>query len=128
MNYLTSGFSLQMLPEGGDLEISRIEKIAIGEWMDEARVGHEGTAKVLSAQLGVKIRVDRRPIKLEVYDQLQVAQPIGERLTPGTELTEPILAYFLVSVKPKHKCKTLAQYWDKELETELKRRCSVSTE
>ena len=122
MNYLTSSFSLQMLPDGGYLKITRISRIRVGEWMDESRIGHEGTAKVLSRQLGVKLEVDRRPIILRVGDEVQVAQPISSRLSPGQEISEPELAYFLLQVLPAPKAKTLANFWDDELEEELKRR------
>ena len=117
-----SSLSHQMLQDGACLEITRIDNISIREWLDEARIGHEGTARLLSTKLGVKINVDRRPIILKVGDEVQVTQPISNRIEPGTELEEPELAYFLITVKAPHKCKTLAQYWNDELEVELNRR------
>lgn len=130
MNYLASSFSLQMLPQGGELKIIPISTITIREWLDMgcSRIGHEGTARRLSKELGVEIKVDRTPIKLEVGDQLQVAQPIGTRLVPGTEIEEPELTYFLVVVKPKHHCPELSSYRREELEKELARRPKWSEE
>lgn len=122
MNYLTSSFSLQMIPNGGHLEISRIDSIIIREWVDRIVIGHEGTAQILSKMLGVPIKVDRTPITLQVGDKVQVAQLAGNRLMPGSEIQEPDLACFFISVNPEHKCRTLDSYCEDELEAALERK------
>lgn len=67
----------------------------------KARVGHEGTAKVLSGLLEDAIEVNRASIALQPHDSLLVAQPIAGRLAPGQELTAPDLAFFKVIVLPR---------------------------
>ena len=118
MEYLASSFSLQMLPGGGHLVVTRqaelpryiLLNVEEGVGHNDARitvcpnfvsyVGHEGTAKLLSQLLGYPVAVNRASVSLKVGDTLVVAQPVGNRLMPGQELTAPDLAYFIVEVKP----------------------------
>ena len=99
MRYLTSSFSLQMIPQGGHLQISPTNLPLVLDGTI-ARIGHEGTAKVLSARFCRTFAVDRTPVQLGVGDTLLVAQPCGTRFAPGTEIEEPILSFFWVHVLP----------------------------
>jgi len=115
MKYLTSAFSLQMVPEGADLEIRNICQdtfrgecrgwhrgygvvagFATTDYIDA--IGHEGTAVALSAILGRKVGVNRLSITLEDGDCLLVAQPTGKRIAYGKELDMPELSFFIVRV------------------------------
>ena len=117
MKYITSSFSLQMIPDGGHLDIKMVSReeakafysVSIpsphsGHASDyvppEAvfavfRIGHEGTAKYFGKQ------VDRTPVSLQMGDRCLVAQPIGQRLQPGQEITAPDLSFFIISVLPR---------------------------
>ena len=117
--YIASSFSLQMCPDGGTLEVKKLSPIQDnagalvetsysrmgGEWANPTShldahsiVGHEGTAKALSALLGVKVEVNREAIVLKPHDLLYVAQPTGERVTYGAEIDCPELSLFLVTL------------------------------
>ena len=109
MKYLASSFSLQMIPQGGRLEIEANPKIweigshgdnTVGKcWLDDAIsiVGHEGTAKALSSLLDRVIEVNRQAIQLQPGDVLYVAQPTGNRIAYGQEIDLPELTFFKVS-------------------------------
>ncbi len=111
--YVTSSFSLQMIPGGGHLDVEAVDAdrakafyctlipeggqgdgfVSVGDeiiW----RIGHEGTARYFG------VPVNRTPITLAKGDQVLVSQPVGERLNPGAEISAPKLSFFIVSVLP----------------------------
>jgi len=100
VNYITSSFSLQMIPEGGLIEVIPC-RLNVYEWGGQWRIGHEGTAQNLSKKLGFPVHVDRTPVSLQVGDEVIVCQPVGNRAPTGTELGADVeLAYFHVIIHP----------------------------
>ena len=146
--YLASSFSLQMLPQGGRLEVKVLGLLAehifhlVG--VEETKgpgvlltggrrafyspawecsvVGHEGTARTASTLLEVDIPVNRESITLKTGDILWVLQPTGKRLSYGEEVDCPELNLFEVKVLGPKVEKTLGNYWGRELVEELNRR------
>ena len=138
MRYLASSFSIQMVPDGGHLRVSPITDFKWSTIGDYERgvycpdfysvVGHEATANLLAKLTGFSVKVNRETIRLNVGDELIIAQPINNRVALGAEIEEPILSFYRVEVLQEHKCKTLAQYWDEELTQELERRSNIQYE
>jgi len=125
--YITSSFSLQMMPTGGRIKVTPDADWSLF-WLQKpapiVRIGHEGTARWLETKVNrflasdthtsyrggeyktvrvkhptVNIQVDRAPVSLEVGDSLLVLQPIGNRLAPGQELSDPEISVFLATVE-----------------------------
>lgn len=137
MKYLGSSFSLQMIPEGGTIEVEAVEfsrftfvsvdsgysKLG-GYYITETPdfhsvVGHEGTAKALTAMIGHTVEVNRGAITLKEGDRLYVAQPTGQRIEYGKELDFPELKFYKVGF---HHCPPLGSFSTEQLERELKYR------
>jgi hypothetical protein len=109
MTYLSNAFSLNMI---GFTELGEAKVFVSRLALDAAReilagvfvsaVGHESTAAIIAADLGLPVRADRQSIKINPGDKLVVAQYIGPRLPEGaTVLPEGArLEYFLVEVSP----------------------------
>jgi len=113
MRYLANAFSLQMVPDGADVEIRTIRTedardILNIENLDRgceglriltARsvIGHADTAAVVSDILGITIKMNRENIKMEAGDELFVAQVQGGRLPEGAQaLPEGFSIKFMV--------------------------------
>ena len=121
MKYLLSAFSLQMLPDGGRLEVKRVGPLKenltriVGveirgghssygggtayyspNW-DRAVIGHAGTAQALAELLGSAFPVSRDSVKFLPGDLAWVVQPAG-RLEVGAEVAQPSLTLFEVRV------------------------------
>lgn len=106
MNYLSNAFSLQMVPEGGTINIKNMgglekfsqnyNKLNIGM----ACIGHADMASLLSSSIGIEIPVNRVSITLLPGDKLWVVQVTGGRLPEGcTSLPESLqVAVMLVEV------------------------------
>ena len=126
MKYLSSAFSLQMLPEGE--HNYRIRGLTEGEFKFQAlshsyegyadcpgwgvcAIGHEGTAKALTKVLGFPVPVNRTSITLHLDDVLLVAQPTGKRIAYGEEIDFPELNFFMVEF---HTCQH--PHWEKVVE------------
>jgi hypothetical protein len=93
--YVTNAFSANMLFANYHLAIVRFEHITEEEAKDMlernifvSAVGHEGTARVLSERLGQEIKADRKPVSLQVGDQVLICQIAGGRLPEGKILSE----------------------------------------
>jgi len=140
MKYIASSFSLQMVPGGGTFDVRAVDAHSVAlycqhietwregkEWASSRRpdfvsiVGHEGTAKALSALTGFEVPVNRQAIQLQPDDRLLVAQPTGNRITYGQEIDCPELTFFEVSF---HTCpvKSIRAFSDFELCNEVAQR------
>jgi hypothetical protein len=92
--YLGNAFSLQMIPEGGIIEVNKltIEQVLeslIDEDILEGIIGHEDTANLVNSILNLNLTHSRKSIVLNDDDILVVAQVTGGRLPVGcTELPE----------------------------------------
>lgn len=93
MIYISNAFSLQMLPDGLQIMVKTvpveavISKLTTNPWC--SIIGHADTAAVVSNQLGLSIKHDRKSISLMDGDVLYVAQLTGGRLPEGaSELPE----------------------------------------
>jgi hypothetical protein len=90
MLYVNNAFSLNMLPDSnaGYIKWVKLSKEEAANILSTNKfksvVGHEDIAKVISADLGIKIDANRETLKLTTRDELIVAQYIGPRLEPGT--------------------------------------------
>lgn len=102
--YLANAFSINMLPEGKDVDVQirNISKEAIPSEINSA-VGHGDTAAVISSELGFQVKPQRITVHLEETDILYVAQYIGPRLAEGTtKLPEGAqIKYMEVKIKIK---------------------------
>lgn len=92
MLYVTSAFSLSMIPsEGAVIKVrptspEDARKLLVTQrW--ESAVGHEATAKILSEILGVTVPAQRKAIKLQIGDAVLVFQLL-QRLPEGKILNE----------------------------------------
>ena len=88
MIYLANSFSLQMLnPDKintvvvSPLTVQEVKKLLTDF---TSVVGHQDTASVLSASLGINIPMNRINISLTPVDVLVVAQLVGGRLPEGS--------------------------------------------
>lgn len=84
-NYLSNAFSLNMIPEGQDVNVHvrNISKEDIPHDVVSA-IGHLDTAAVVSNELGFVVSAQRISVSLDESDVLYVAQYIGPRLAEGT--------------------------------------------
>jgi len=96
MVFVSNAISLNMMLDKTALEIEAVsveEVKKILQWeLDHGRqfvssVGHEPTAKLMSALLGIEIPFNRAAIKLKTWDTLLVFQ-IMQRLPEGVVLSE----------------------------------------
>lgn len=103
--YLANGFSLNMLK--GESGIISWRKLTPGQASEIVKasgavsvVGHPDTAAILSAMLGVEVKVNRTTISLEPGDQLVVGQYRGPRLPEGARTLPEgaVIEFFLVSL------------------------------
>ncbi len=88
MIYVSNAFSLNMLAvKNCQLSVKGVNPRQVAQLLDGevwvSVVGHEPTAKLLSANTGVDIRFNRVTAKLEKGDTLFVGQYIGPRLEEG---------------------------------------------
>ena len=139
--YIASSFSLQMLPNGGKVEVERISEDEIrclatksspetmysrldgyyevggNPILDAVSiVGHEGTANALTKILDRNVEVNRQAIQLQPGDILFVAQPTGRRIEYGEEVDFPELVYFRVHI---HVCPGVNSFPSELLEQQL---------
>ena len=88
MIYLANSFSLQMLnlEKLSTVVVTPITMQEVKELLTDfvSAVGHQDTASVLSASLGINIPMNRINISLIPGDVLIVAQLIGGRLPEGS--------------------------------------------
>ncbi|MEM4206792.1 MAG: DUF1874 domain-containing protein [Nitrososphaerota archaeon] len=87
MKYLVNAFSLNMLAkEDCVLRIQPLSKEEVVRLAADAvsAVGHQDTAAIFAAELGVPVQCDRRTVTLNQGDQAIVGQYIGPRLPEGT--------------------------------------------
>lgn len=101
--YLLNAFSLNMLgPEDYFLRVRPLSKEEASYLAADAvsAVGHQDTAVIFAAELGVPVPCDRRTVALNRGDQAIVGQYIGPRLPEGaTTLPEGAqIAWRLVEV------------------------------
>lgn len=85
--YVCNVFTIAMAPAGGNLHWEQISPERAAEELvkheHESAVGHEQTAKLASAALGIKIPFNRQSVRLEDGDQMVLCQYIGPRLPEG---------------------------------------------
>lgn len=94
--YLVNAFSINMLKvpfRGSQLllvrELGVVEaRKQLETFGFESAIGHESTAKVLSRELGIPIKVNRISVSLDRGDSAIVAQISGPRLPEGAVLDE----------------------------------------
>jgi hypothetical protein len=93
--YICNAFSANMLFANYHVAVVYFEKISEEEarkmlesFAFESAIGHESTAQALSKRLGQEIRVDRKPVSLQVGDQVLICQIAGGRLPEGKILSE----------------------------------------
>jgi len=94
MVYISNAFSLSMINWPADLRVKSISLDEIREVLGQgfvSAVGHEPTAKLFSALLGVEIPCNRVQIKLAIDDFLIVGQ-VMQRLPEGKVLTQEEIA------------------------------------
>ena len=110
MRYIGNAFSLQMIPAGGNINVSPLNTLTIGssDWQKilsgrESIVGHEDIAKVLG------VSCNRTSVTLQPGDSLLVAQVTGGRLPVGcTQLpAECGIAFYMVYVEGNLKPNTV---------------------
>jgi hypothetical protein len=78
MKYLSNGFSLGMLKEHAKIDIQEFPSKPEGELVGAVSiVGHQTTADLLGVEF------NRQTVKLDVGDELYVAQYDGARLPEG---------------------------------------------
>jgi hypothetical protein len=88
--YISNAFSLQMIPDGGIIDVNKITiervhgilKIVNNDEV-EGVIGHEDTANVVNAILGIDLPHARKSIVLDEESLLIVAQVTGGRLPVG---------------------------------------------
>jgi len=107
MQYLSNAFSLNML--GSDCFPSstvQVDEVAIDVAAEFAKtatsvVGHQDTAAVLSAELGVPVAFNRTTVSLQKGDVVLVGQYRGPRLPEGaTSLPQGAsISWYLVSIR-----------------------------
>lgn len=118
--FLTNSFSLNMIANlsevpGVIIEINRIgsdEAARLANGIPSA-VGHEDTAKVFSAELGLEVKANRQNVALDLAHEqptLLVGQYIGERLLPGAKTLPPgaQIVWMSVGIKAREETADLA--------------------
>ena len=103
--YLVNAFSVNMLPDKAThvlfIPLTRSEFVARLRGKEfESYVGHEGTAKLLSALLGKEVKVNRGNLKLEDGDEVYIVV-VTERLPEGKVLSEEEIKALLDAGKIK---------------------------
>ena len=102
--YIGNAFALSMLHGDGILRYQRATIEQVRLWVAQVRpisyMGHADIARIVSAQLGVEIAVNRVNVSLKPGDNAIVAQYMGPRLQEGaTELPDGArIEYFLVAL------------------------------
>lgn len=95
---LGNAFSLQMLDLDKEttVKVTPVTETEVAKSGFRSVVGHQDTANVLTALLGVEVTCNRESVKLEDGDILYVAQVTGGRLPEGaTTLPEGMKLAFL---------------------------------
>ncbi len=94
MIYLANAFSLSMLPGSARITADPIDRELspeMGRYLADRHiqsvVGHQGTADVLAAKLGIDVPVNRVNLKVQYGDSVYVAQP-STRLAEGQVLSK----------------------------------------
>ena len=66
----------------------------------ESVIGHADTAKIVGGELGIDLPMNRQSVKLELGEQMIVAQYSGPRLPEGTTVLPEgaRIDYFIVTV------------------------------
>jgi hypothetical protein len=110
---LLSTFSLNMIH--AMIEASSVETVNMAFTrvsLDDARcyaangvqsfVGHQTTADIISAQLGIDVPMNRVSSQLGSGETALIAQYIGPRLPEGAKVlpTDARIEYFLVTARP----------------------------
>lgn len=106
MFYLANAFSISMLGEKEEalVNVKRISLQAVKDLISSTTfkcvIGHEDTARLVGALLGVELKANRESIVLSNGDVLIVAQYIGPRLLEGcTKLPEGAkIEFYMVTV------------------------------
>ena len=96
--YLSNAFSLQMLDLAAPhtVTVTPVTVAVVAESSFESVVGHQDTANVLTALLGVEVPMNRASVRLQDGDILYVAQITGGRLPEGaTTLPEGFAMTFV---------------------------------
>ena len=98
MYYLANAFSLSMLPGAARISADPLDSHLtpeMGRYLAErgivSVVGHQATADVLAAKLGIDVPFNRTSLKVEYGDSIYVAQ-LGTRLAEGQVLSREELA------------------------------------
>ena len=101
--YILNSFSLNMIGNFPALlaveEISRGEAVRLAK-TETSAVGHEDTAKIFSAVLGVEVPMNRTSLSLRSGDEALVGQYFGPRLPEGV-ITLPegaVIRWLLVRI------------------------------
>lgn len=95
MLYLASAFALNMLPGNARLSADIIPDASVGPELGhylaerniQSVVGHQASADVLAARLGIDVPVNRAAIKMKYGDSVYVLQ-LGVRLQEGQVLSK----------------------------------------
>lgn len=104
MKYLSNAFSLNMVAQNGNVQMfeTTLEKFKDGLLDDSVQyksvVGHQDTADLMAAVLGVDVAFNRESVTLNPYDMLFVCQFSGPRLPEGTKILPEgaTFRYFLI--------------------------------
>lgn len=88
--WIGNAFSLNMLDPSRPMLMVVVGRMPFGvahEWVRKNNptscVGHESTAAVMSADLGIPVAFSRQSVRLADGDELLVAQYVGPRLEEG---------------------------------------------
>lgn len=124
MIYLVNAFSISMISQFDKCKVyvRKINRETAKDILQNndfiSAVGHEGTAKVLSSLLGIKVESNRKFIQLNHGDKAIVAQ-INARLPEGKVLSEEELReyidkiiWFEVFVSEPNTCPYCSYEWD----------------
>lgn len=100
MVYLSNAFSLQMLDlnKGASIETTPVGIEEVAQSGFYSVVGHQDTADVLTALLGVEVSMNRVSNRLTNADVLYVAQVTGGRLPEGTTALPPGRSFTFIKV------------------------------
>ena len=105
--YVCNVFTIAMAPAGGRLDYTPITTAAARALLDsavyESAVGHEQTAQIASAELGIPVAFARVSVRLEPGDNLVLCQYVGPRLPEGVTTLPPgaeIRWYHAVYTRP----------------------------
>lgn len=91
MIYLANAFSINMVEDGGIIEIKKIDLEQAKEILSNnsfiSAIGHQSTADILKTLLDLDISMNRIAIKLQTDDTLIVFQ-VNQRLNEGAVLSK----------------------------------------